>query len=274
MISEDLKTRILAALVLIALILPALLFGGVIGVAILVALVVGTGLKELCRVLPELNQSPLRSITILMGLLITMAFYSLPPEKLTMILALFPLLIMLIHLPLFLRIKNTHLSSAQMMMACLYVAVPLSHAILMRKLDSGVSWIFFMLVVVALGDAAAYLIGKRYGKRKFAPNISDKKTYEGFAGVFIGGLIGMVVVKTCADALGGPLPSYNILFPLTIILGFTGALGDLLASSLKRKIRIKDFGELIPGHGGALDRADSHILSFPVAFYFLTIFNP
>ncbi len=268
-----LKDRIIAALVLIAIIVPTLLWGGVIGVTILVALVVFFGLREMANGLPDIKENPSRNITIIVGLGIVFAFYFLPVERLIGLLALFPLFILCVCLAFFTTIENTHLSSSQMIMAIGYVAVPLSHAILMRKLDSGIAWIFYMLVVVALGDACAYFCGKYYGKRKFAPKISPAKTYEGLAGVFAGGLVGMVIVKSLADYFGTPLPGYGVLIPLTLILAIVGPLGDLVASGLKRKMGLKDFGSILPGHGGFLDRADSHILAFPIAYYFLILFH-
>lgn len=268
-----LKDRIIAALVLIAIIVPTLIWGGEIGVTILVALVVFFGLSEIANGLPDIKENPSRNITIIIGLAVVFAFYLLPLLGLLGLLALLPLFILCIHLAYFTTIQNTHLSSSQMIMAIGYVAIPLSHAVLMRKLDSGIAWIFYMLVVVALGDASAYFCGKYFGKRKLAPKISPAKTYEGLAGVFAGGLVGMFIVKTLAEYFRQPLPPYGLLVPLTLILALVGPLGDLIASALKRKMGLKDFGSILPGHGGFLDRADSHILAFPTAYYFLIFFQ-
>jgi phosphatidate cytidylyltransferase len=174
---------------------------------------------------------------------------------------------LLIHLLLYDVIENTVESASQMVLALGYVVVPLCHAILMRRLDMGITLVLFTLIVVCLGDTGAYFTGKYLGKHSLAPKVSPSKTVEGLGGVLAGGLVGMVLMKTIAPYL----PGYEVLLPLTLVLVVAGPVGDLIASALKRRLKIKDFGSAIRGHGGLMDRADSLIVAFPTGYYFLIL---
>jgi len=111
-------------------------------------------------------------------------------------------------------------------------------------------------------DSAAYFVGKTMGKRKLAPVLSPHKTFEGA----VGGLVGSMIVGLLVGLWVG-LPGPHALI-LGTLLGVTGQLGDLVKSSLKRDLGVKDFGELLPGHGGILDRFDSLLVNAPIAYYY------
>jgi len=125
-------------------------------------------------------------------------------------------------------------------------------------------------VVIMAGDSSAYFIGKRIGKRKLAPQLSPSKTIEGA----IAYMIGSVVIGMGAKMLL-PLPAQmlEIVF-LALVLSVLGQVGDLFESLIKRAFTVKDSGELLPGHGGVLDRLDS--LIFPVVFttFYLKVIHP
>jgi len=136
-------------------------------------------------------------------------------------------------------------------------------------------YIFVMLPIVAavITDSGAYFTGVTLGKRKAFPTISPNKTVEGYIGGTLAGIIGMLIYGVILH-FTTPL---TIVFPLLIIYGFLGAimteLGDLTFSLVKRKCGIKDFGTLIPGHGGALDRFDSMTFAAPT-MYLLVVLLP
>ncbi len=135
----------------------------------------------------------------------------------------------------------------------------LSHAAL------GTWVVLYVFAVTWSTDAGAYFIGMSLGKHKLAPNLSPKKTVEGA----VGGLIAATVMSLVWGTWIG-LPWYHCLL-LGPILGALGQIGDLCESSLKRDMGLKDFGTLLPGHGGILDRFDSLLFTAPIAFYYLTI---
>ena len=128
-----------------------------------------------------------------------------------------------------------------------------------------------ILLLVELNDIAAYVVGKSLGRRKLSPNISPGKTIAGFVGA-------VLIVSPLAAWLFGLIypgtelarPAIGLTFGFT--LAVTGQLGDLVLSAIKRDVGIKDWGALIPGHGGLLDRFDSLLLAAPAAFHFIGYF--
>lgn len=128
-------------------------------------------------------------------------------------------------------------------------------------------WHFlYVILIPILTDSFAYLLGRRFGKRKLAPLISPNKTIEGSIwGSFLGTILGSVFYYF----LIGPI---NILFliGMTFLISVMGQLGDLFFSKIKRENGIKDFSDLIPGHGGILDRFDSILFSSMVFTLFIS----
>ena len=126
------------------------------------------------------------------------------------------------------------------------------------------AWLMFaVLMVIWAGDSGAYFVGKAIGKHKMAPEISPNKTWEGSAGGLMASwIVGMAMTWPLALS-----PLICLLFGL--VVGAAGQVGDLVESAIKREIGIKDFGDLLPGHGGVLDRFDSLIFAAPVAFFIL-----
>eukprot|EP00741_Cyanophora_paradoxa_P008283 tig00001284_g8012.t1 len=129
---------------------------------------------------------------------------------------------------------------------------------------------FLMMLCIAASDIGAYIIGKSFGRTKLITKISPKKTWEGACGGFASAmLIGAVGFWAYAWP-GGPL--LGALFGLT--MSGVGLLGDLTESLMKRDAGVKDSGDIIPGHGGMLDRLDSFIFTSPIAYYFVTLLLP
>jgi CDP-diglyceride synthetase len=123
-----------------------------------------------------------------------------------------------------------------------------------------------LIVLVALTDTLAYLLGRRFGHRKLAPSISPGKTWEGFWGaVFLAPLLVMVGLMVLGLP---PLFFFTFLFILAVL----SQMGDLMESKLKRHLGVKDTGTLLKGHGGVMDRVDGFILAAPVAWLFSVIF--
>ena len=142
----------------------------------------------------------------------------------------------------------------------IYVSVFLSHINLLSLKGSVYIWLVFIFAWVT--DTSAYFSGYFFGKRKLIPEISPKKTVEGA----IGGIIGTVIFTFCfAIFAGEENPFYFI--PLAVIGSVVSQLGDLFASAIKRRYNVKDYGNLIPGHGGVLDRFDSILFTAPLTYY-------
>ncbi len=260
-----LGVRILAAAVLAAIILPTLIWGGTKGISILVATFTLVAVWELTSKLSGLKGLFPKLLLMALTLIILLLFYVVPVTAIASVVVFCPLLILAIHLFSYNLIENTIESVSQMIFVCAYVTIPLAHAILIGRADAGYLWIIFALVVVCLGDAGAYFGGKYFGRRRLSAHVSPSKTVEGLIGGFLGNLAGMIVMKIIVPSF----PPTGALLKLTILLALAAPVGDLCASALKRRLEIKDFGSIIPGHGGVLDRADSLIPSIPIVFYFM-----
>jgi phosphatidate cytidylyltransferase len=146
----------------------------------------------------------------------------------------------------------------------IYTIWPLSHLILMRQLDYGLQLMLITGVGVALADACAFTIGKLIGKHKISPKVSPNKAYEGVLGDLLGAAIAVLLFSF---AIPSTFTSLQIL-GLILIIGIGSSWGDLTSSLVKRSSGVKDWGELIPGHGGLMDRLNSAVVVFPLVYYF------
>jgi phosphatidate cytidylyltransferase len=151
-----------------------------------------------------------------------------------------------------------------------YVGLLLPHWILLLRVAGGRHWVVFVLAVILTGDTVAYVVGRRWGRKKLAPGISPGKTWVGAWGYMSGGMVAGAVL---GYILLKPRGFAEILV-LSGFLALLGQIGDLFESLLKRAFNVKDSGALLPGHGGVLDRLDS--LMFPAVFIYayLKVFHP
>lgn len=144
-----------------------------------------------------------------------------------------------------------------------FVVLPAA-AIAMQKIHSmhqGADWLFYALALVWVADIGAYFSGKKFGKTKLAPNISPGKTKEGLIGAVIATSLYTLMASYYFE-LGTERSALLVL--LSVILTFISVTGDLYFSFLKREAGLKDSGNILPGHGGILDRIDSVLSAMPV----------
>ncbi|MFP6641454.1 MAG: CDP-archaeol synthase, partial [Myxococcota bacterium] len=173
-----------------------------------------------------------------------------------------------------------------------YVAWLLSHAVLLRFFyrsvvdqygaarlsdmglhpQSGIFLVLFCVSVVVLCDSGAYFVGRAWGRRKLAPEISPNKSVEGAIGGIAVGIIGGFLVKFTSDVFWPELSAFlpwAVTLGMAFVLCLVGIIGDLVESLLKRDAEVKDTGALLPGMGGVLDRIDAVLLAVPVMYYLL-----
>lgn len=147
---------------------------------------------------------------------------------------------------------------AFVLLSAVYVGVGFYYLIETR--DAGLKYIIFALLVVWTTDSGAYFTGRKLGKNKLWPEISPNKTVEGF----VGGIV-IAVIFACMMQLIYPFDkSWLTLIMITIVSSIFGQLGDLAESAIKRHFNVKDSGNILPGHGGILDRFDSLIFVLPL----------
>lgn len=148
-----------------------------------------------------------------------------------------------------------------------YVAVMLSFVLAARMLPNGVYDVWLIFICSWGCDTCAYCVGMLIGKHKMAPVLSPKKSIEGA----VGGVAGAVLLGAAFAAVtGSSMVSYGIICGIGALISMVG---DLAASAIKRQTGIKDYGKLIPGHGGILDRFDSVIFVAPIIYFLAAVLN-
>lgn len=264
------KTRLLSGIVLVAIALVVIITGGnlLLGAMGAVSLV---GMYELYRVF-ELEKTPAGFVgygaALLYYINLRMQFFS----DVMMFSILFLIVLLAVYVFSYPKYK------AHQMMACFfglfYVAVMLSYIYRTRVMEQGGAYVVWLIFLCSWGsDTCAYCVGMLIGKHKMSPLLSPKKSVEGAVGGVIGaGLLTALYCYILRDPMH--IETGNIIL-LSVISG-VGALismiGDLAASAIKRNYDIKDYGTLIPGHGGILDRFDSVIITAPIIFYLASMF--
>lgn len=151
-----------------------------------------------------------------------------------------------------------------------YITLFLSFIPLLHGIENGKYLIWFILIAAWGTDTCAYFVGCKFGKHKFS-EISPKKSIEGCIGGTVGSVIIALIYAVCINKYASLNISYLYISIIAAVLSVCSQLGDLSASSIKRTVGIKDFGNLIPGHGGMLDRIDSIIFIAPFAYFLLTL---
>jgi phosphatidate cytidylyltransferase len=149
----------------------------------------------------------------------------------------------------------------------IYLGLPFNYYLLLFRSHQGLAWVLSVILAVVVTDVVALLVGMRLGRHSFLPEISPKKTVEGAAGGFVAAIAVMTLLGV--GLLGIPVQHAIV---LGVLVGLMAELGDLVESQMKRLAEVKDSSNLIPGHGGILDRMDSvlfpPILVFLYASYF------
>jgi phosphatidate cytidylyltransferase len=158
----------------------------------------------------------------------------------------------------------------RLLLGSFYIGLLMPSWVFLLRFPNGRSWVFLVLAVIITGDTVAYFVGRRFGVKKLAPEISPGKTWAGAWAYTIGGV---AVGAVAAQFVFSEYPFIEIL-GLALLLAVFGQLGDLFESLLKRAFDVKDSGSLVPGHGGILDRLDSLMFPAVLANAYLKVFHP
>ena len=258
------KTRLLSGIVLVVLIVAVLYFGGYVTAGAMLLLSIG-GTFELLRIY-KLEKSAIGVATYIT----TIVYYLLlvfDKNQLVMpLIILFVLVVLGIYVITYPKFSDKDVMAA--VLTFMYVTVMLSYMYLIRDMVNGGALVVMVFVCSWVNDTCAYCVGVTMGKHKMTPKLSPKKSVEGLVGgiagsAAFGALYGLLYSKHVASLEGAPM--------IFAVIGAAGAvvavIGDLAASAIKRNNDIKDYGKLIPGHGGIMDRFDSIIFTAPIIYY-------
>ncbi len=258
------KTRLLSGIVLVILAIALIVTGKEV-LLFSTLLISCIGMFELYRVF-KIE----RSLMAILGYLSAIIFYCnlkwvFIPDILMLFMA-FMILLMFVYV-----FSYPKFDAKQLMVSffgLFYVAIMLSYVYQIRMLHNGL-YLAFLIFLCSWGcDTCAYCVGVLIGKHKMAPKLSPKKSIEGAVGGVLGAaLLTAIYCIIFKSNMGISNSQIAILSGIAAVAGLISMVGDLTASAIKRNYDIKDYGKLIPGHGGILDRFDSMIITAPIIFY-------
>ncbi|MFO1463743.1 MAG: phosphatidate cytidylyltransferase [bacterium] len=259
-------TRIITGLILAAAVVLLILFLPALPLKLVIAGIAALALHECARMVLPPHPTSSQGFTVLLGTGLCLAVMFAPHDFRTLIVAL-PVTLMASFVFYLWRRHSVEIVLGQVsltFMTVVYCGLMLAFLGLIRDLPNGSSWLFLVLAATFGADTGAYLTGRTIGRHKLAPHISPGKTVEGLFGG---------VAMSILWALGTKyLLSRDILVRdclwVGLGVGLLGPLGDLSESMMKRSVGVKDSGNLIPGHGGLLDRIDALLFTSPIVYYY------
>jgi phosphatidate cytidylyltransferase len=267
------KERTISSVILVICALASILPGGIILAAVLfiISLIGFFELTKACKVREK--NGKINALEI-MGVVLITAYYVLTyltqnTTYMAMVIIMALIAIMFVYVFGFPKFNANQVMDTYF--SFVYCPVMLSFIFLTRQLENGIYLVWMIFISSWISDTCAYVVGVMLGKHKLAPILSPKKSIEGS----IGGIVGAAVVGAI---FGAYLDSALGLSNFTVILAIVGGVGsvisqvgDLAASAIKRNHDIKDYGKLIPGHGGIMDRFDSVIFTAPITYFLIIL---
>ena len=261
------KNRLIGGFIVGVITLIALFAGGITS-AVILTIVSIVGIREMLRVY-SLDKSLLAIVTYIATLLLYAFIYMGKTDFVFPLVIGMVLVSLSIYVITFPKYKDTDV--IRTLFSFLYIALLLSYVLRIRTMDAGMLLAMFVLISSWINDIFAYLVGSAIGKHKFSPKVSPNKSVEGFVGGIVGaGFIGFlygIVFKAYVPFSG----AYCAI--IAAVGAIPAVIGDLAASAIKRDNGIKDYSNLIPGHGGVIDRIDSILFTAPIIYYLVELFN-
>ena len=265
----DIK-RITSGLLGFPLVLLILIIGDKIIVDVALSIIALLAMNEYFNAVSKVSK-PVRWLGYLSCLSIALV-HIVPKEYLSTIvtLAVPTILLILFSQVIATEMKTTFKDIAYTFIGIFYVVFFMMFVAFINGMQDGNILIWYAIIAAWGTDIFAYFVGKAIGKHKFS-KVSPKKSIEGCIGGTLGAILLMILYTYVANTFWGMNYSYLFIAGIGLILSLIGQIGDFAASSIKRSVDIKDFSNLIPGHGGMLDRIDSLIFLAPFAYALFTL---
>ena len=262
--------RILSGVIGLPIVALILIYGNTYIIDILFSIVAIIAIYEYFNAFKE-NNRPVKWIGYISCILI--AFLHIIPKEYFLFTLI--LLITVIIAILFIKVVSSNMkTSISDIMVTLfgicYITLFLAFIPLLYGIENGKYLIWFIIIAAWGTDTCAYFVGCKFGRHKFS-KISPKKSIEGCIGGTLGAVIIALIYTFAINKFADLDISYIYIALIEFVLSILSQIGDLSASSIKRTVGIKDFGNLIPGHGGMIDRIDSIIFIAPFAYFLLTM---
>ena len=267
------KTRVITAIVMVALMVPFFIWSDTVMFPILMAFFGGLGAYEMQSCIGSKKQwfSSLAAITVGAGLPFFARYYGGFDLYGYLFLIAFAVITYMLIVSVFSGEKFTVETAALSGATTVYIAFGFASMVLLRDMPFG-HYIYFLPFIISwMTDTFAYFSGMLFGKHKLIPVVSPKKTVEGAIGGTLFAIGFTVLYGFIVGKISGATPNYIALIIVSLVVSILSQCGDLVMSLIKRKFEIKDYGRLFPGHGGVLDRFDSIIVT-SACIYFLTNF--
>ena len=259
-------TRIITAIVALCAFIPILIFSDTVAFPIAMALLSCIGAVELLRCV-GMKKITFTAITVLIALAVPMGARYIEDKLLlisTFFAVFFVYLIIILASSVFSKGQYDTAEASTTFTMVFYIVASFSSIVLLRDSVYGTSLYLLAFLGPWMSDTMAYFCGRAFGKHKLIPNVSPKKTVEGsIGGITFTGIAFAFYGYFMIDGAKTPL-AIAVLFVMGVLVSVVSQIGDLIASLIKRKYGIKDYGKLFPGHGGVLDRFDSVLITAPV----------
>jgi phosphatidate cytidylyltransferase len=265
--------RVLTALVLIPLVLALVFLGPKWLVALATAVVAMLAAWEYMGMAERGGAKPPRIATLVAIASFFIANFEWPDEMAAILGIL--VLGLLIYCTFFKPVAQVMADASTAVFCLLYTGFTLMAVPMLREQSNGPSLVTFLLCAVWAGDIVALYVGKAFGRHKLAPSLSPNKTWEGSLGSIAGSLLATGALLGLAHLFSTQWDRVWLSFPedisywmgLAVLVNVAAQVGDLAESALKRSVDVKDSGNLLPGHGGVLDRIDALLLAAPALWY-------
>ena len=258
--------RILSSAVLLPIVLIVFILGNKYVVDVFMGIVALRCIYELFHAFEQKGHHPVKWVGYLAA--IAIMFIHVIPQKYSLITvaAILPVSILLLFILVLTKKTNTNvIDIAITFFGVCYIVLFLMFMSVIREMENGRFLIWYVFIASWLTDVFAYLTGKTIGKHHFT-DISPNKTIEGCIGGTVGSVICIIIYTIILNQFAGFNLNIVLIAFVGIILSIVGQIGDLSASAIKRYAGIKDYSDLIPGHGGMVDRVDSVIFIAPFTY--------
>lgn len=273
------KVRVITSAIIVAIALPLLIFSQYITYPIALSLVSVAAVYELLKVIGIYKEWSVSVPAYVISAALPIASYFVGSERrieylLVVFVILFAYLLYIMGAAVFSRGKIGVSKIGEVFLTVTYVVASFTSLSTVRYIEQGLYCLMLVFFIAWGCDVAAYVVGTLIGKHKLIPEVSPKKSVEGAVGGVIGSIVFSLLFALFADKVLSVNTNYISVALIALVLSIVSQIGDLMASLIKREYGVKDYSNLMPGHGGIMDRFDSVLAVATPLLVFCLIIPP